>query len=102
MSKFKWGLYALISLLIFILAAFVIVPLPKLITYQNGQGVSQGVYWRGFGEFGQLLDSTAEFVKLDERTKRLHICHNLSTGVQCQPFKIVEIKGPIAAIPHLR
>jgi cell shape-determining protein MreC len=100
MNKAKWSLYALMTLLIVVTVALVIVPLPKLITYKQGQGVSQSVYWRGFGEFGQLLDSTAEFVKLDDRTQHLHICHRLSTGVQCQPFKIVEIEGPIAVLSH--
>jgi hypothetical protein len=88
------------SLFILIIVALIVVPLPKLITYQQGQGVSKSVFWRGFGEFGQLLDSTADFVKLDEQTQHLHICHSLSTGVQCQPFKVVQIQGPIAALSH--
>lgn len=99
-AKSKWALYALIGLLILTSAALLIVPLPKLITYKQGQGTSQSVYWRGFGESGRLLDSSAEVVKLDEHTQHLHICHRLQTGLQCSPFEIVNIQGPIAALPH--
>ena len=100
-TKAKWGLYSLTILIILLAVALIIVPLPKLITYNQGQGVSKSVYWRGFGEYGQLLDSNAEYVKLNRDTQRLHICHKLTTGVQCQPFKIVDIQGPIAALSHL-
>ena len=72
----KWRLGILTSLLILVLVALAVVPLPKLVTYKHAGGVSSSVYWRGFGEFGQLLDSNAEFVKLDHQTQDLHICHN--------------------------
>jgi hypothetical protein len=100
-NKAKLGLYALMTLLTVLIVALTVVPLPKLISYKQGQGIVKSVYWRGFGEFGQLLDSNAEFVKLDEHTQRLHICHRLSSGVQCQPFKVVSIQGPFATLPHL-
>ncbi|TDF38611.1 hypothetical protein EYS14_13200 [Alteromonadaceae bacterium M269] len=102
MSQFaKWRLGFLLSVMMLIVVALIIVPLPKLITYKHGNGVSSSIYWRGFGEYGQLLDSNAEFVKLDMQTQHLHICHNLETGIHCQPFKIVEVGGPFSVLSQL-
>ncbi|MBN7822055.1 hypothetical protein KJY73_15370 [Bowmanella sp. Y26] len=86
--------------ILFLLAA-TIIPMPQLITYERSNIVSKGIYWRGFGEAGQLLDAHASFVKVDKATNNLHVCHRFEHGEMCQHYRVIETQGLSAVIRHL-
>lgn len=91
----------LLLTMILLLMVAVIVPLPELVTYERANVVSKGVYWRGLGESGRLLDARASFVKIDEDTGYLFVCHDMPSMHACQQYRIIERQGPIAVLSHL-
>ncbi|GGD66494.1 hypothetical protein [Lacimicrobium alkaliphilum] len=91
----------LLLFLMMLLAGVVFVPMPELVTYERANVISKGVYWRGFGESGQLLDARASFVKVDEDTGYLFVCHDMPSVNACQQYRIIERQGPIAALSHI-
>lgn len=87
--------------LVTLLVAWIIIPMPQLITYERAQVVSKGVYWRGFGESGQLMDARASYVKIDESTNHLHICYQFENVDSCQQYQILKSQGLFAVISYL-
>lgn len=95
----KKALVALI--LICIVGVWVFIPFPRLITYERSNVVSTGVYWRGFGESGQLLDAQASYVKIDDDTDHLHVCYKFENLDSCQQYQILQSKGLLSVVMHL-
>lgn len=91
----------LLIALIVLLVTAVFIPMPELVTYERANVVSKGVYWRGLGESGKLLDAKASFVKIDEDTGYLFVCHDLSSMNTCQQYRVIERQGPVVALSHL-
>ena len=90
-----------ISLIFSLLLFFTLVPMPQLVTYERSNVVSKGVYWRGLGESGMLLDANASFVKIDPDTQYLHVCYEFENGDSCQQYRVIETQGLVAVIRHL-
>ncbi|GAB3034449.1 hypothetical protein [Bowmanella dokdonensis] len=101
MTKTQFRMLAGIGLILFLLVFLMLVPTPKLITYERSNVVSKGVYWRGFGESGMLLDANASFVKIDPSTQYLHVCYEFEKGDSCQQYRVIETQGLLAVIRHL-
>jgi hypothetical protein len=91
----------LLLTMVALLITAVLIPMPELVTYERANVVSKGVYWRGLGESGKLLDARASFVKIDEDTGYLFVCHDMPSMNACQQYRIIERQGPIAALSHL-
>ncbi|WP_141096243.1 hypothetical protein [Lacimicrobium sp. SS2-24] len=99
----KAHLIKISALLLFtlLLVAIVFIPMPELVTYERANIVSKGVYWQGLGDSGKLLDAKASFVKIDNDTGYLFVCHDMPSANTCQQYRIIERQGPIAALSHL-
>lgn len=91
----------LASLLAIILVAAVTVPQPKLISYQAAGKTSHGVYWPGMTGDGRLLDSTADFVKIDETTNNLHLCYRFDDRDNCQRYEVIKTFGLIDTVDYM-
>ena len=85
-KNIKLAIGALVALLII---AF---PKPQRITYEYANMVSEGTYWDGVYGNGQLLDSNAVLVILDEDTNHLHVCFSEDDS-NCMRYKIIENSG---------
>lgn len=91
----------LIVTLFIILGTAVLLPKPQLISYQASGQISKGVYWPGFGESGRLLDANADFVKIDERTKNLHLCYKFEQGDSCHQYDVIKTFGLIDTLIYM-
>lgn len=100
MNKAQYVTLTLVTFSILLLAV-TLVPMPQLLTYERANIVSKGIYWPGFHGKGQLLDAHASFVKVDQKTNNLHVCHSFKHGETCQHYRVMETQGMRAVILHL-
>jgi hypothetical protein len=91
----------LVFVLIIILGAALWFPKPQLISYQASGQISQGVYWPGVNSSGRLLDANANFVKIDEATKNLHLCYQVEQGDSCHQYDVIETFGLVDTLIYM-
>lgn len=100
-SLLKKLLLLLLTLLIAGLIATLAVVDPKLVTYQSNSKHVTNLYWLDLDGNAHLSDTNESFVRLDESTQNLHICHSFSTAENCQVYKVIDTTGSFTVLGYL-
>lgn len=100
-TAFKKGLVIFIAIVLAALLIAQILIAPKLVTYQSNDKQVTNLYWLNLDGSAQLSDTNESFVKLDETTANLHICHSFSEAENCQVYKVVDTGGSFSALYYL-
>ena len=97
-NKPKKGLWFTIA---FFALLAIVIPKPKMISYQKLNVVGTSIYWSGFlGIPATILDSDLTLAGEIEQGK-IYLCDDINQNVGCQKYQIVKEEGFISVISHL-